>query len=74
MKCNNNPSLIRQRGFADFNLISHLLPNLVGDGAGEFYHGAETELHDVYEVGLGQLEQRRPVDVVSAKFLRRGIE
>ena len=47
-------------------------PDLVGDRAGEFDGGAERELHDVDEVGLGESEQRGAVDVVRAKGLQSG--
>ena len=47
-------------------------PDLVGDRAGEFDGGAERELHDVDEVGLGESEQRGAVDVVRAKSLQGG--
>ena len=49
-----------------------LVPDLVGDRAGEFDGGSERELHDVDEVGLGEAEQRGAVDVVRAESLQGG--
>ena len=48
------------------------VPDLVGDRVDKLYGGPKTEPQDVDKVGLGQLEQRRSVDVVGAKFLEVG--